>query len=130
MNPAYTQVRFRAQPPATRFPATFGIVTACNPNGVTVSDEENVMLTARLQAMLEVAGDRFFPVTGGSSDFSHVEPGFGVQTDLETCLMLGKEFSQEAIFWICDGRCNLVDCATTKLQEIGSWSDLFAPFSA
>ena len=87
-------------------------MTACNPDGVAVNDGENTHLSAELAAILQTALLPHFLVVGGSPDFTHVEPGFGIRADLATCLKLGRDFRQEAIFWINHDDCLLVDCLT------------------
>ena len=38
MNPAFSHARFQASMPEGGWPGAFGVVTACNPDGVTVSE--------------------------------------------------------------------------------------------
>lgn len=125
MNPAYQNVRFRAEPPQTGVHSRFAVITACNPDGQEVSDEENAIATERLRSELVKEGYHFFPVTGGSLDFSHAEPGFGVLLpSLEEAVPWGRRLRQEAIFWVEDGMVNLVKCLNGAALEIGDWSSL------
>ena len=79
--------------PEGAFPAAFGIVTACNPDAVTVSEAANVEATERLRARLVAEGWDFFPVTGGSADFTHAEPGFGIVTSRDEIVAFGARVS-------------------------------------
>ncbi len=125
MNPGYHEVRFRAELPAAGLPACFGVVTACNPNGRTVSKEENQQATDTLRSALTAENHFIFPVTGGSPDFSHAEPGFGVLFQSpEEAISWGQRFHQEAVFWIEEGNVQLVPCDGTATVELGSWQSL------
>lgn len=123
MNPAYLDAHFRADPPETGWPEAFGVVTACNPDGVTVSDAENEAATDALRERLVAEGWMFFPVTGGSADFTHAEPGFGIVAPRETVVALGRAFRQEAVFWIVDGELTLCPCGAGELMELGDWEE-------
>ena len=80
MKPEYQQTRFLVEGHAP-VPERFGVVTACNPDGVTVDDEQNKAATENLRSHLAGAGFQFFRVTGCSPDLRHQEPGFGIVVD-------------------------------------------------
>ena len=128
MNPAYQNVRFRAEIPKAGVPSRFAIVTACNPDGQDVSDEENAIATERLRNDLLKEGHFLFSVTGGSPDFSHAEPGFGVLLkSLEEAIQWGQRFRQEAVFWIVEGTVRVFSCLNGDEVEIGNWASLSNP---
>lgn len=128
MNSAYHHVRFRAELPKAGLPAAFGIVTACNPRGQTISDEENLQATVALRDALTTEKHFFFPVTGGSPDFTHAEPGFGVLfQSIEEAASWGKRFQQEAVFWVKEGSVLLVSCDGSAPVELGEWNTLAEP---
>jgi hypothetical protein len=128
MNPGYQDVRFRAELPAAGLPAAFGVITACNPDGKTVSAKENEQATDDLRRSLTAEGHFFFPVTGGSPDFSHAEPGFGVLfKSSEVAVSWGRRYQQEAVFWINEGNVQLVPCDGTAPVELGTWQTLAEP---
>ena len=52
MNPEYQNACFRATLPPHGWPSSFGIITACNPDGKTLSDKENADATEQLAADL------------------------------------------------------------------------------
>src|SRR5690554_1300934 len=111
MNPAYRQVRFRIGPPEVKLPATFAIITAWNPDGRPTALEANQGANDRLRARLDEGEGQWFPVTGGSPDFVHVEPGFGVAgITRDGAVAFGREFRQEAIFWVEGDVVFLVSC--------------------
>jgi len=128
MNPGYHHVRFRAELPAAGLPAAFAVVTACNPDGRTVTDEENHQATEVLRSALTADGHFFFPVTGGSPDFAHREPGFGVLfKSSEQAVSWGRRYQQEAVFWVKEGSVQLVPCDGTDPVDLGSWQTLVEP---
>jgi hypothetical protein len=122
MKAAYSDVRFRSGLTAERLPAAFAVITACNPNGRTVAAEANRQATESLHQALTVGGHETFPVTGGSSDFLHAEPGFGVAfPSREEAVSWGRRFRQEAIFWIAAGNLELVPCDGGPSLMLGTW---------
>ena len=79
---------------------------------------------------MELAGgaEVFFPVTGGSADFVHAEPGFGIALNTRAeAVALGRRWRQEAVFWVEDGEVELVPCGDGKTSVVGAWSDLAEP---
>jgi hypothetical protein len=130
MNPAYAHVRFRAELPKGGLPERFGIVTAWNPDGITTDAASNHTANASLQVILQAEALPHFPVTGGSPDFTHAEPGFGIIADQARIIALGREFRQEAVFWIDRGAVHLVPCTDAPAQTLGPWSALATGASA
>jgi hypothetical protein len=124
MNPAYLQARVQAELPLGGLPENFGIVTACNPYGKPVSAEANAAANEMLRDQLENFGWPYFPVTGGSADSSHAEPGFGVIAGEIDCVALGRVFKQEAIFWVNRGHVFLMPCSGQRARGIELWSNL------
>lgn len=111
LNPAYFDAHFRSTRAAADLPARFGVLTACNPFGQIIGDSENADRTELLRRKLESLHVSHFPVTGGSQDGTHLEPGFGIEgLDQETLRTLGREFDQDAVFWVENGGLFLVPC--------------------
>lgn len=125
MNPEYKHSRFLACPPEGGFPICFGVVTACNPNGLVTHDAQNVAATEKLRWQLEVRGRVFFPVTGCSLDLTHQEPGFGVVCQIaKEMVEIGRIWQQEAVFWIEDGIVYLLPCGSDERAVVGRWETL------
>jgi hypothetical protein len=120
----YRQVRFRCD--SAELPHLFYIITAYNPDGITTDGETNQRASLALRSELEQAAHVHFPVTGGSSDFSHSEPGFGVRCTGHEALQLARQFSQDAIFKVVDGTVFLVSALNEDAppEKIGNWDDL------
>jgi hypothetical protein len=56
------------------------------------------------------------------------KPGYGVQgIARDEAVTLGREFRQEAIFWVEKGIVFLVSCADATNERIGSWSVMVLP---
>lgn len=124
MNPAYSTTRFRAELPHGGLPVRFGVVTACNPDGLSRSNRENDAATAALREELQAAGATFFPVTGGSPDFAHAEPGFGIVLGSpDEAIAQGRRWRQEAVFWVEYGAVSLRSCSSAEAVPLGSWSE-------
>lgn len=122
MNPGYVDVHFRAEPPASGLPAAFGVITAYNPCGKTLSQEENELATKTLRNALEAESLACFSVIGGSSDFAHSEPGFGVIfSSVQRAVEWGVRFRQEAVFWVEKGKVSLIPCDGSAATDLGSW---------
>lgn len=123
MKPEYQQIRFLVQA-VDQLPARFGVVTACNPNGITVSDEQNRAATDRLRIHLVNEGLEFFPATGCSPDLRHQEPGLRVVYDNSAVIVeLGRAWQQEAVFLVEDGIVRLVPCGEGEPITLGRWQD-------
>jgi hypothetical protein len=121
MNPEYKRIRFLAQPVGA-LPVCFGVVTACNPNGVVAEEARNKAATSALRRQLNDAGRIFFPVTGCSPDLAQQEPGFAVvcQTSDEV-VELGRAWQQEAVFWVEAGIVHLLPCGAGERSLVGRW---------
>ncbi|HTI70849.1 MAG TPA: DUF3293 domain-containing protein [Candidatus Limnocylindria bacterium] len=122
-NPAHLTAHFRCEWPVDRIPARFGIVTAWNPEDRLASACENVAADNRLESTLKLHGWAHFRVVGGSPDFTHVEPGWGIQADPGELLVLGRQFNQAAIYWIDGTELWLYSCSGNEQLALGSWYD-------
>jgi Protein of unknown function (DUF3293) len=121
----YLKTVFVAKQPAPhRWPETFAVITACNPLGQIQNNQANQLAHTRLRKTLSRLGVKRHRITGFSQDMIHREPSFAVWgCDLGVALDLGKQFSQDAIFWIETGRLDVVSCATSERQYVGLWSE-------
>lgn len=125
MNPAYRNARFRADLPHGGLPERFAVITACNPDGKTISEAENRARTVGLRDQLERLGHEAFPVTGYDAGSAHQEPGFGVLCPLATAYAIGNALDQEAIFWVERGQVNLVSCLQKlELDPLRPWTEM------
>lgn len=77
----------------------FGIVTAFNPIGRSLSAAENEARHARLGALLVRDGLPHLPADGLSPDGRHREEGFAVWTSSQAVALLARRLEQSAYFW-------------------------------
>ena len=112
------------KPPENGWGGEFAVITACNP--LTSGDRDSdAVATTKLRKLLSRQGLKKHRVTGASLDWSHQEAGFAVWgLALEEALEIGREFRQDAIFWVGgDGRIDVVSCADGGRCHAGLWSD-------
>lgn len=125
MRSAYFKARMRANEPSGGWPESFGVVTACNPEGETIEASENEARTEQFRQSLIARGLSYFPVNGYDPDSPHEEPGFGVVCDEETALELGREWGQEAIFQVERGEVSLISCSNPdERYTVNRWSKI------
>src|SRR5690606_265835 len=77
----------------------FAVITACNPGGSQLCDEENALRTENLDARLRDRGITSVRADGCSPDRTHREPGFAAPLPLEEARALALDFGQDALFW-------------------------------
>jgi len=112
------------EPPPPRWPHAFAVITACNPLGQGLDEAADKAATVRLRKAISRLGLNRHRVTGISADMKHREPGFAVWgCDLPLALQLGREFAQNAIYWIEGGRLDVVSCGTGERQHVALWSE-------
>jgi len=93
-------------PPVTRdafavmgLAGQFGILTAYNPRGGELADEENSRRAGELEAELVSLGFEFVRVDCCSPDRSHCECSVAVVAPKEQLLDMARRWEQIAIFW-------------------------------
>ena len=123
--PEYHETRFAPkEPPPSRWPKAFAVITACNPLGQGIDEEADKAATGCLRKAINRLGMKRHRITGLSADMKHREAGFAVWgCDLPAAIQLGREFAQNAIFWIEEGKLDVVNCATGTRQHVGLWSE-------
>ena len=77
----------------------FAILTAFNPRGVDIGEEENSRRMKELEAELESSGDSFVRVDACSPDRSHCECSVAIKSDFRRSIDIAKRWEQIAIFW-------------------------------
>ena len=125
----YHETRFvPKEPNPAHWPEAFVVITACNPLGQGLDDEADKAATVRLRKAISRLGLQRHRVTGVSADGKHREPGFAIWgCDLQAALSLGREFAQNAIYWVEKGRLEVVSCSTGECEYVGLWSERLQP---
>lgn len=86
----------------------FAVVTACNPLGRLLGNASNQRLGTVLEAVVQERHPGARRAEGRSPDGSHREPGWALNTPLETARGLAARFFQNALFWFDGDRFHLV----------------------
>ncbi len=122
--PEYRNARFRCD--LDEVPPEFRIVTAWNPEGERAEEAENLVADEHLRGEIARLGFESFPVTGGSADFSHAEPGYGIVCNRAEAVLLARRFRQLAFFEVLGGRVYLVSVHEGHApgDPMGRWRDL------
>jgi len=118
----FAQAVFRGEPFPADWPSAFAIITAHDPEGRPASPVDNISADEALELELRGAGRRLHRVIGGSADGLHLEPGWAVPVGPAEAVGLGRRYRQVAVFFVRDGRLELVAC------EDGTTLDLGRPF--
>jgi hypothetical protein len=78
----------------------FAVITACNPGGEALSEDENDELAAELKEVLEANEvDTSVSCTGCSADMTHFEPGLAIVVEEPEAADVAEQFDQLAMFW-------------------------------
>ncbi|GGI92146.1 DUF3293 domain-containing protein [Shewanella gelidii] len=88
----------------------FAIITAHNPLGEVLSSSQNRLLDRKLQICIESLSVPYRIVLGCSTDRSHIEKSWVVMVDQRTAITLGKQFNQNAIFYVKRDLLWLIPC--------------------
>jgi hypothetical protein len=128
--PEYLQTIFIAkEPPEGGWPLQFAVLTACNPMS-SGEREDDAAATIRLRRRLSRSGHKRYRITGSSTDWNHQEASFAAwNLSLEEAMEIGREFQQNAVFWIERGEIEVVSCANGERKFVGKWEERFLLWS-
>ncbi len=107
------------------FPALkqFAIVTAWNPNGKLALSDDNFKSDKTLNDLLVQQQLPQYPIYGCSPDLTYREKSRAVEIDKATAVKIGKQFRQNAIFWVENDKLFLIPCLLQEKEEcIGDFS--------
>ena len=77
----------------------FAVITAYNPRGENIDEEENRNRLAQLEAELQSTGEKFVSVDACSPDETHCECSVAIMTTRDRAIAIAERFEQVAIFW-------------------------------
>ena len=124
--PEYLSTVFLLDHQPDPLPASFAIVTAWNPLGVTRDAALNQMADEELLREFVELGLPPFRATGCSPDLSHREPGWAAAIAKVEAIALGCRHRQLAIWWIRNDELILVDCATGEETRVARFAERIA----
>ena len=124
--------RGKNQPPPD-WSRPFAILTAHNPGGKRHDDAVNQHANEKLRTRLNQRRPHNSPllvkVDAVSEDWSHTEKSFAVWgIDHSAVAAIGREFGQDAYFWVEHGTVHVHSCHTQEKQKVGTWESRLRNF--
>lgn len=101
--------------------SSFAIITAWNPRSKLTSHCLNRTNNQRLQHRLK--GYDWIQLLAGDPEFIWTEESIAVEMDLSTALTIGREFEQNAIFYVQDGELWLHACFDMQAVNMGPFAE-------
>ncbi len=123
IRPEYLESVFWSEIRSETWPGAFAVLTAWNPHGEPAAPDENAIREKQLRSYCDEQGFMTWVIQGESPDGKYHESGVGVIVDLDTALVLGRMFEQEAIFWVENDELSVISCEGPERQEMGKWSE-------
>ncbi len=119
-HPAYYRTTFSCDD-AESWPVRFAIVTAYATTGETWSAARNQQADRELLTRIEERGSWRKRVTGASPDGLHAEPGWAIEVSLEEARKLGRDFRQDAIYFVEADLLHVASCFETRIATVGAF---------
>ena len=110
MRPEYFHTRFRTEITFDGWPERFAIITAYATTGEVWTEEQNQSADERLREVLIAIDPSARRITGYSPTSGHAEPGWAVSMELEAAKQIGREFLQDAIYFVDSGSIFVAKC--------------------
>jgi hypothetical protein len=134
IRPEYIKTLFVPKKPGKNQPPPdwsrpFAILTAHNPGGKIVDLETNTEADKELRRSLSRKSLPKHRITAVAEDWSHEEKSFAVWgLDHATAAKIGREFRQDAYFWVENGTVHVHSCHTQEKQKVGTWESRLRTF--
>ena len=138
IRPEYLKTLFVPKEPTENQPPRdwsrpFAILTAHNPGGKRHDDAVNQLANRRLRTRLNQRRPHNSPplvkIDAVSEDWSHEEKSFAVWgLDHATAAKIGREFLQDAYFWVENGTVHVHSCHKQEKQKVGTWESRLRTF--
>ena len=134
IRPEYIKTLFVPKKPGKNQPPPdwsrpFAILTAHNPGGKIVDLETNTEADKELRRSLSRKSLPKHRITAVAEDWSHEEKSFAVWgLDHATAAKIGREFRQDAYFWVEHGTVHVHSCHTQEKQKVGTWESRLRTF--
>ena len=134
IRPEYLKTLFVPKKPGKNQPPPdwsrpFAILTAHNPGGKIVDLETNTEADKELRRSLSRKSLPKHRITAVAEDWSHEEKSFAVWgLDHATAAKIGREFRQDAYFWVENGTVHVHSCHKQEKQKVGTWESRLRTF--
>jgi hypothetical protein len=138
IRPEYLKTLFVPKEPTENQPPRdwsrpFAILTAHNPGGKRHDDAVNKLANRRLRTRLNQRRPHnsppLFKIDAVSEDWSHEEKSFAVWgLNHKSASEIGREFRQDAYFWVENGTVHAHSCHTQEKQKVGTWESRLRTF--
>jgi predicted GIY-YIG superfamily endonuclease len=134
IRPEYLKTLFVPKKPGKNQPPPdwsrpFAILTAHNPGGKIVDLETNTDADKELRRSLSRKSLPKHRVTAVAEDWFHEEKSFAVWgLNHTTAAKIGREFRQDAYFWVENGTVHVHSCHTQEKQKVGTWESRLRTF--
>lgn len=127
LHAAYFEVRFRGDSIPAFWPDQFAIITAYAPTGQTWSEDENQNADRRLVELILARRLWHARLTGYSPQDGHAEPGWAVEFSMDEARRVGRQFLQDAIYWITGDELWVTRCGEqSPLVMVGKFRERLA----
>jgi len=110
VRPEYFQTQFRTETAFDEWPYSFAIITAYATTGEVWTEEQNQRADERLRKVVIGIDPDARRITGYSPTTGHAEPGWAVSMELAVAKQIGREFLQDAIYFIDNGTIYVAKC--------------------
>ena len=134
IRPEYLKTLFVPKKPGKNQPppdwsCPFAILTAHNPGGKIVDLETNTEADKELRRSLSRKSLPKHRITAVAEDWSHEEKSFAVWgLNHATAAKIGREFRQDAYFWVENGTVHVHSCHKQEKQKVGTWESRLRTF--
>ncbi|UAA39115.1 DUF3293 domain-containing protein [Paraneptunicella aestuarii] len=96
----------------------FAIITAFNPHGKQLTEDENKSAHEKLKQQLLRNTGLVCEISGCSRDLSYQELSFAIQVSREKAMQLAKQWQQNGFYYVTqEGRLWLVPCLLNGMAE-------------
>lgn len=128
MHAAYFDTRFRCDIPPAVWPEVFVVLSAYATTGSIWNAERNSSADAALECELARRQIRRWRVDGYSPETGHSEPSWVAEMPVREGCGVGKQFLQDAIYWVERDRLFVIQCEfPNRLVFVGTFSRRLDP---
>jgi hypothetical protein len=122
-HPAYFRTLFLAESIPPVWPAAFGIVTAWATTGEQWSAAQNQEADDQLRRVIQTRGLPHQRLTGISPDGKHAEPGWALTAARADVVALGRDFLQDAVYWVESDQLQVLSCREDRSAMVGRFAE-------